>query len=209
MSRAALAAAAALALFVLAAAGYWAHAAWDKHAQQRKVTELLRDTTEELRRGLAPRAAFPGLVARIDENLQAATAPRDPRLAEAAGLYILGAREIVRRRVEAERLEREAAASREALAAHMARNRRNDAWFRGALELKQRVEREHRDLDITLKAMDDLLYSLPEAEKQLAPHVSAAVLLEEDERREARRQLELRQKRAAAALEKVRALATR
>ena len=209
MTRPILAAAAGLALLVLLASSYWLHAAWDKRAQQQKVAQLLRETTDDLRRGLAPRAP-PALVARIDENLQAAKAPRDPGLAEAAGLYILGAREIVRRRVEAERLEREAAASRQALAAHMANGaRRGEAWFRGALELKQRVEREHRDLDLTFKVLDELLYTLPEAEKQLAAHVSPAVLLPDEERNEARRQLELEARRASAALEKTRSLATR
>ena len=209
MTRPTLGAAAALAIFIVAASGYWLHAAWDKRAEQRRLTALLRDTTEELRRGLAQRPS-PSLVARIDENLQAARAPRDPRFAEAAGLYILGAREIVRRRVEAERLERDASQSRAALTAHMAHStRRNDAWFRSALELKQRVERGHRDLDLTLKALDELLYTLPESEKQLAPHVTPAVLLEEDERRAARDHLQLEAKRAAAALEKVRGLAVR
>jgi hypothetical protein len=209
MSRAALTAGGGIALLVLLAAGYWLHAAWDKRAQQQKVAELLRETTEDLRRGLAPRAP-PSLVARIDENLQAAKAPRDPQFAEAAELYILGAREIVRRRIEAERLEREAAQSREALAAHMAsRARRGEGWFRGALELKQRVEREHRDLDLTLKVLDELLYSLPESENQLAAHVERAVLLPEQERSEARKQLEIEARRATAALEKARGLATR
>lgn len=209
MTRPTLAAAAAVALFLLGASGYWVQAAWDKRAQQHKVAGLVRDTTDELRRGLAPHASA-SLVAQIDDNLQAAKAPRDPQLAEAAELYILGAREIVRRRVEAERLERDAAASRQALAVHMARSgRRNDAWFHNALELKQRVEREHRDLGVTLKALDELLYSLPDAEKPLAEHVAPAALLEDDARREARRQLELETQRAAAALEKARALALR
>lgn len=208
MTRQALAAACALALLVVAASGYWIHAAWDKRAQQKKIGELVQETTEDLRRGLAPQAS-PAIVARIDENLQAAKAPRDPRLAEAASLYILGAREIVRRRVEAERLEREAAASRAALAAHMASGRRTDAWFRGALELKQRVEREHRDLELTLKTLDELLYTLPETEKDLAPQVTQAALLDEGERREARERLELEAKRAAAALESARGLGVR
>lgn len=209
LSRPAFVAAAAVALFLALAAAFGLHGAWDKRAQQRRVTELLRDTTEDLRRGLAPRVPA-SLVAEIDENLQAAKAPRDPRLAEAAELYIIGAREIVRRRVEAERLEREAASARAALTAHMkAGRRRNDAWFQAALELKKRVEREHRDLDLTLKALDELLYTLPEAEKGLAAHVAPAVLLAEEERRAARRQLELEAKRAYAALEQVRALAVR
>jgi hypothetical protein len=209
MKRPALAAAAALAVFLLAASGYWMHGAWDKRTQQHKVIGLLRDTTEELRRGLAPRAPA-SVVASIDGNLQAAKAPRDPRLAEAAELYIIGAREIVRRRVEAERLERQAAASRAALTSHMTRGaRRTEAWFHGALELKKRVERDHYELNLTLKALDELLYTLPEAEERLAPHVAPAVLLDEAERREARRQLALETQRADAALGKVRGLAVR
>jgi hypothetical protein len=148
--------------------------------------------------------------ASIDGNLQGAKAPRDPRLAEAAELYIIGAREIVRRRVEAERLERQAAASRAALTSHMTRGvRRTEAWFHGALELKKRVERDHYELNLTLKALDELLYTLPEAEERLAPHVAPAVLLDEAERLEARRQLALETQRADAALGKVRGLAVR
>jgi hypothetical protein len=209
VSRPSFLAISALAVLVIAAAGYWLHAAWDKHADEQRLNELLRTTTEELRRGLADHAS-PELVEKIDDNLQAAQSPRNPRFAEAAGLYILGAREIVRRRVEAERLQREAARSRAALAAHMKRSsRRNDAWFRGALELKQRVEREHRDLEVTLKVLDELLYSLPDSERELAPHVAPAVLLQEAERRAARDELQLEAKRAAAALEKARGLAVR
>jgi hypothetical protein len=200
---------AAVAVFVLSAAGYWIHGISQKHAEQRKVTGLVRDTTGQLRQALAPRAPA-SLIARIDDNLQAAQAPRNPELAEAAELYIVSAREIARRRAEAERLERQAAADRAALEAHMARGaRRNEAWFHGALELKKRVERDHLDLDTTLKALDELLSTLPEAEKKLAPHVSSAVLLDEGERQKARQATQLEAKRATAALERVRALAVR
>lgn len=209
MTRPALAALAAVAIFVLAAAGFWMHGVSEKHAEHRKITDALRDTTEQLRQALTPRAAA-SLVARIDENLLAARAPRNPQLAAAAEVYMVGAREIARRRVEVERLERQAAADRAALEAHMTRGgRRNEAWFSGAMELKKRVERDHSDLDRTLKALDELLYTLPEAEKSLAPQVEAAVLLDDAEREQARRQAALQAKRASAALEHVRALAVR
>lgn len=209
MTRPAITALAALAVFLLSAAGYWVHRASQKHEQQRKVVGLVRDTTEQLRLALSARVPTT-VVARIDDNLQSAGAPRDPQLAEAAELYIVGAREIARRRIEAERLERQAAANRAALEAHMTRGgRRNEAWFQNALELKKRVERDHYELDLTLRTLDELLGTLPEAEKKLAPQVAEDILLDDDERQKARRQTELELKRAGAALERVRALAVR
>lgn len=207
MTRPTLAALAAIAVFVLAAGGYWVHGAWQKRAEQHRVTDALRNTTEQLRHALGTGAST-SLVARIDENLEQARAPRNPQLAQAAELYIIGAREIARRRVEIERLERQADADRAALQAHMARGtRRNDAWFSGAMALKKRVENDHYELDLRLKAVDDLLTTLPEAEKTLTAHVAPAVLLDEAERQQARRQTELEAKRASAALQRVRALA--
>jgi hypothetical protein len=209
MSRALALALAAVAALVAAAAGYWAFGVSQKHSEEHRLVELLRDTTGQLREALAPGAPA-SLVARIDENLQAARARRDPELAEAADLYILSAREIARRRVEAERLEREAAANRAALEAHMARGeRRNVAWIHGALELKKRVERDHFDLDLTLKALDELLGALPESEKKLAPRVAQEVLLDEAARQAARRAAQVELKRASAALQRARALAVR
>ena len=209
MTRPLLAAVVALAVLVLSALGYSLHRVSKKHAEQQQVVESLRDATEQLRQALAPRAPS-SLVARIDADLKAAGTPDNPELAEAAEVYIVGAREIARRRVEVERLERQAAANRAALEAHMARNaRRNDAWFQGALQLKKRVESDHFELDVTLKALDELLATLPEAEKRLSPHVAAAVLLDETERLAALRQAQLQRKRATASLERVRALAAR
>src|SRR5437867_4659156 len=114
-----------LALVVLGIGGQWAYTKSQKRSQQHKVAELVRDTTEQLREALAPRPSAV-IVARIDANLQAARAPRDPQLAEAAELYIIGAREIAKRRIDAERLSRQAAASRQALAGHMARAARRN-----------------------------------------------------------------------------------
>lgn len=209
MSRPTLAAAAALVVFICAAAGYWVHAAWAKRVEQQRIAALLRDTTEVLRRGLAP-GGSDALVAQLDENLHAARTRRDPGLGEAASLYILSAREIVHRRVELERLERQAAKSREALAAHMRRGGpRSDAWFRGALELKQHVERDHRELNIALKTLNELLYGLAETQRGLAPLVAPGVLLDEAERRKALDLLEVEGKQALAALDKSRGLAIR
>jgi len=183
---------------------------WGQHQklqQERAVTALVADTTTQLRQALTA-APTREMFSRIDGNLRSLKAPRQPELADAAEHYILGAREIVRRRLDAARFAQHAAAGRQALSAHMnaaGGGRRGEAWFRTALDLKKKVEREHFELDVTLKALYELLGSLPDAEKRLAPH--RALLLEEPLRAQAREQARADAERAAAELEKVRRLA--
>jgi len=197
---------AAVVLAVVGGSAYWYYAVKQKNDQQRAVAALLGDTTAQLRKALAAPPA-PDVVSRIDGNLKAAKAPRDKPLAEAAGHYIHGAREIVRRRADAERLAREAATSRRALAMHMrAASLRDTYWIRIATDLKKRVERDHHELDVSLKALSELLYMLPETQKELAPHVDASLLLEDSERVRARERAMEASKRAAEELEKVRRL---
>ena len=198
---------AALVLVVAGGSAYWIHAKKQREEQQRAVAALLGDTTAQLRKALS--GPVPSeIVARMDDNLKLAKAPRDRELADAAGEYIHGAREIVRRRSDAERLAREAAMSRRALTMHMAAaSRRDSYWIRVAADLKKRVERDHHDLDVSLKALSHLLRELPESQKELAPHVDASLLLAEAERRQARDHAEDQAKRAADELEKVRRLA--
>ncbi len=188
--------------------GYTMYGKYQRLQQERAVTALVADTTTQLRQALTA-TPTKEIFSRIDGNLRSLKAPRQPELADAAEHYILGAREIVRRRLDAARHAQQAAANRQALAAHMsaAGGRRGEAWFRTALDLKKRVEREHFDLDITLKALQELLGSLPDAEKRLAPHVQPALLLEESLRVQARGQARADAERAAAELEKVRRLA--
>jgi len=198
---------AAVVLAIAGATGYYLYAGKQKKEQQRAVVALLGDTTAQLRKALNGPPA-PGLVSKIDSNLKLAKAPRDPQLAVAAEHYIHGAREIARRRTDAERLSREAAMSRRALTMHMAAaSARDSYWIRVASDLKKRVERDHHELDVSLKALSQLLYALPETQKELAPHVDASLLLEEAERRRARERAEEAAKRAADELEKVRRLA--
>jgi len=193
-----------VAVVALAVAGYLTYAAAQKRAQQRQVAEVVRDTTEKLRQALAAKPA-PELVAGIDANLKAARAPRDPGLADAAEHYILGAREIARRRVDAERFARQAAASRQALAGHMARAaRRNDGWMRDALALKKKVETDYFDLGVTLKAMDDLLFRLQDSEKRLEPRLGTDSLLEAAAVASARKQAQDEARRATDELNQLR-----
>jgi len=198
---------AAVVLAIAGGTGYWLYVEKQKKDERRALAALLGDTTAQLRKALnGPPAS--DVVSRIEANLEAAKAPRVPQLANAAEHYIQGAREIVRRRSDAERLAREAAMSRRALAMHMAAaGRRDSYWIRVASDLKKRVERDHFDLDLSLKALSELLYTLPESRKQLEPYVDASLLLEEAERRSARERAEQAAKRASEELEKVRRLA--
>jgi hypothetical protein len=199
-----------IAVLVLAIAGgtgYWLYADKQRSEQRRQVIALLEDTTAELRRALRSPPA-PGLVDKLDSHLQLAKSPRDRVLEDAAEHYIHGAREIVRRRLDAERLTREASMSRRALAMHMsAAAYRDRYWIRVAADLKKRVERDHHELDVSLKALTALLFSLPEAQKRLEPHVEASLLLEDAERQAARERAEQALARAHQELEKVRKLA--
>ena len=199
-----------VAAVVLAIAGstaYYLYASKQKREQQRQVTALLAETTKQLRQALNG-PPTPDLVSRIDSNLKLVKAPRARQLEVAAEHYIHGAREIARKRSDAERLAREAAMSRRALAMHMSvASQRDPYWIRVASDLKKRVERDHHDLEVSLKALSQLLYELPEAQKQLAPHVDAALLLDQGESMKARARADESAQRAAAELEKVRKLA--
>lgn len=196
-----------LVLALSAGMGYFLLVEKQRRDQRQNVVRLLGDTTAHLRTALNG-AAAPELVTRIDSNLKLARAPRQPELAMAAEQYIHGAREIVRRRSDAERLAREAAMSRRALTMHMAvAHQRDTYWIRVASDLKKRVEREHHDLDVSLKALTHLLDELPATRKELAPHIDASLLLKEQERRKALAHAEQSAQRASAELAKIRRLA--
>lgn len=175
-----------------------------KKVEDDRIAVLVADTTLQLRQALAagPSGAS---VAKIEENLKVAQTSPNASLGSAAEHYLLGAREIARRRAEAERLTKEAASARNALAGHMARaERRNTNWIRNATELKRRVEASHADLERSLKTLDGLLNNLPDAEKRLAPHVAASSLLQGSEIDAARKRVQDEAQRAAAELEQVR-----
>jgi hypothetical protein len=181
----------ALALALAALAGYWAYAVHDKREQERAIVALVADTTEQLRAALAPpRRAAAGPLARVEQHfeaLQAMRATRTAAFAEGAEHYLLSAREILRRREAGATLEARAASSDSALRAHMASaGRRNASWIQGAATLKRTLEAEHAELRRTLNALDELLETLPEAAKRVAPHIEPGLLLEESVRATAR-----------------------
>ena len=185
-----------IAIAALALIGYVAYGNVQKKAQQRQVIATVEDTTEKLRQALATKSS-PELAQALDANLQSARAPRDPQVADAAEHYILSAREIARRRSESNGLWARAEESRRALAGHMARaERRSEPWLRSAIALKKRVEDDYFALTLNLKALDEILFKLPEEEKPFAARYGADRLLPRDEIDRARKQTQAELKRA-------------
>lgn len=195
----------AVGIAIAAGVGYGIHRATKERNEKRAVVSVVTETTTQLRGSL--KAASPAALEKVEGNLRVAQSWSNAALADATEHYLIGAREILRRRAEADRLTQKAAASRAALAAHMTRAaHRGTAWIHTASALKKQVERDHFDLDVQLNALAELFDSLPEANKRLAPHVQATLLLDDDLRKQARREVLDEAKRAAAELEKVRNL---
>lgn len=199
--------AAAVGLAIAVAVGWGLHKANKERNERRAVVSVVGDTTSQLRDAL--KTPSPAVLEKIEGNLRVAKAWSNPELADATEHYLIGVRQILRRRTEANRLAQKAAASRAALTAHMNRAGRRDlSWFRAATDLKKQAERDHFDLDVQLQTLADLLDTLPETHKRLAPHIAASLLLEDATRRQLRREVLEEAKRASAELEKVRRLPT-
>ena len=195
----------ALGITVAAGVGYLLHKEARARSESRAVVTIVQEATVELERGL--KMPSQEAVAKVDESLRVAQGWHDPELVQATEAYLVGVREILRRRADASRLTQKAASSRAVLAAHMSHAQRRDTpWIRAAMDLKKQVERDHFDLDVQLSTLADLLGGLPEANKRLAPHVQASLLLEDAKRVTAREAVLAEAKRARAELDKTRAL---
>src|SRR5262249_50845225 len=145
----------AIGIAIAAGVGYLLHKEGRQRSEARAVVTIIQGATVELERGLKMPSAE--AVARVDDSVRVAQGWHNQELAGAAGPYLVGVREILRRRADASRFEQKAAASRAALVAHMSRSERRDTpWIRVAMDLKKQVERDHFDLDVQLMALSDL-----------------------------------------------------
>jgi len=175
----------ALAVVALALAGYWFFADWQKRSQHREIAEIVADGTAQLKSALTAPPSAQGIAAIESdiERLQAARVSRQVAFAGAADTYLAAARTIMLRRADAERIAPRAAASRQALAEHMATPRgRNDDWIRRAAELKKKMDADQADLDPVLGTLAELLAAFPESAKPLAPFVDSSHVLDEPAR---------------------------
>jgi hypothetical protein len=206
MNKKHLKAIAAAAIVAIAAAAAWAvHVRNQTRSQHDAIAALVGDATEELAEALTKGSAG---MARADqrlETLRAMDVSRQRPFADAAEHYLISTRTIARASADAARLTRQAAADRQALAAHMGA-RRSDAWFAASLELKKRVEKDHFDLGLAYKALDEVLFSLAEDTKRLSAYVQPSQLLEDNLRASSRTRLKDEAAAAAAELEKARRL---
>jgi hypothetical protein len=169
------------------------------------MVNILRDATTRLKVGV--KTVPPGALDELEGNLKRVQGWNNSELADATEQYLVGTREILRRRAEANRLTGKAAASRAALAGHFSRaGRRDTQWIRSASALKKQVERDHFDLNVQLSALADLLESMPQANKRLAPHVGASVLLDDQARRAAHSAVLAEARLAQLQLDKTRSL---
>jgi hypothetical protein len=202
-SKALLAGGAALLLAAAALVGYGMYASHQKRVDEQHLTALVGETTALLVQAL--KAPTKEGVGAIDAGLERLKTSKSTAFAGAVELYVVSAREIARRRLDTERLLGAAAASRQALIAHMNRSARRDSgWIKEALELKSRVERDHAELSRSLKALDELLYGLVDVQKQLAPFVDASLMIPDTQRDLARAVVQAEMKRAETELQKVR-----
>jgi hypothetical protein len=189
-----------LVVVALAILGYWAFANLQKRSQHKAIADTVAEGTAQLQAALAaPPSAqnIAGIEAAI-ERLQAMRVSRQIAFAGAADTYLAAARTIMLRRADAERIAPNAAASRQALAAHMGTPRgRNDDWIRRAAELKKKMDADQADLDRVLKTLAELIAGLPESEKPLAAFVDPSYLLDEGQRTSALRRVQTDLKRNA------------
>jgi len=194
-----------LAIVALALVGYWAFASWQKRSQFKAIAELVAEGTAQLRGALTapPSRQSIAAIETAIERLQAAHVSRQVAFAGAADTYLAGARTLMLRRADAERIAPQAAASRQALDAHMNTPRgRNDDWIRRAADLKKRMDADQAELERVLKTLAELLAAFPETEKPVAAFVPAATL-DEATRSAALRRAQDDLKRAAAEVTRI------
>jgi hypothetical protein len=143
--------------------------------------------------------------AAADRNLSALKgmdSSRQPALAEAADDYLLTGREVLKRVAGVQRYRLLLTESLQALTDHMRADDHSGAWVQQAVKARERANKDHRDLSLAADALDQLLKSLPDSQKKIAPYVEPSVLVEDAVISGARaRSLEIA-KQAAAEIEK-------
>lgn len=196
-----------IAIAVLVAAALAGWLAWKGHKKEQDqaatITRVAEATTL-LREVLAAKAP-PGATAALEASVNSIKASSRTPLADAAEDYVSGAREIARRRADAERLTPAAAASRQALLAHLGSgDRRGGSFFRQAGELKKRVENAHFELGTALKTLDTLIDGMQASRKNMIPLVGEQRLIEAAALTAGRERVQAELKRSNEELERAR-----
>jgi hypothetical protein len=211
------------ALVALSTLGYWGFREYGERSLRAAVAALVSDTSARLRDALAgdARAADPADAARrLDEQagaveqrlaaLHRLRAAPDRALVGAADLYMVTAREVLRRTASSQRYREAFVASTRTLRAlGETAGHRSGAWITQTIAAKERAERDYSDYRGAVDATATLLESLAEPRERLARQVDPSVLIEEKLRVEALARARGAGKRAADALDQARRLASR
>jgi hypothetical protein len=182
---------AALSVFVavLAYAGYGAQ---QKRELRARVAEAVTAASRQIDVALGVDVSAPaaGLEERLDagvaqadaalQKLRALAAHRDPELVDAADPYVASVLEVLRRQAGAVRHRARFIEDRDLLQEHMARvGTRSANWGSEAVRLKQRLEQDNYDFQLTVTSLGNMLSGLLDARRKIAVQLSAVPLPEE------------------------------
>jgi hypothetical protein len=224
-SRARTAAVAAVLVVAASALGYWGLREYRERSLHAAVATLVADASTRLRdaleTGTGARAADPGDAARgletaageVDQRLAAlhrVGAAPNRALVDAAELYMVTARELLRRQAASARYRAAFASSMLTLRTLAASaDHRSSVWIRQAIAANERAEQDYANYRDAIDATASLLDSLAEPRERLARQVGAAVLITEALRAQAAERARAAGARAADELAEARRLATR
>ncbi len=203
--------------------GYLGYGEYKEQGLRHEVTEIVRDTSLRIHDALSvesvPTSAAQANFLRqfydhaeaVDAHFQKLHSIDVLPIGELAGVvddYVLTSREILIRRASSQRYRLKLSGSILALRNHMRTDDRTGAWVSEAIRAKERVEEDYRDYRLAINALGSLLGSYPAALTKLAPHVEAALLVDESLIEDAHRRALQAATRAADEIEKARQLAS-
>lgn len=211
---------AAVAVIIVSIVGYWSFGEYRKREQHSTVASLVADASTRMREALSAEAggasADPIERARrldeqaneIDKRLEAlhrVGAAPNRALYDAGELYLITARELLRRKAASFRQDVAVAQSRKNLHALMRdAGRRSRTWFGQTMRAKEEFEKDVFSYRLSVDAMGNLLESLPNTRAQLKGYVEPAQLLDEELRAKAYEQARAASKSAADEVEQAR-----
>jgi hypothetical protein len=213
------------ALVAVSLLGYHAYGEYGKRELRGRVAVLVSDTTLRLNDALSigiggALIERPDAAAKLDEQAEAVDAnldvlrrmnarPNRP-LVDAAELYTLTARELLRRMASSHRSGVDLSASTKALfALTQGAARRSESWIGETLRAKDAAERDFLNYRVVVEAAASLLAALADARAKLAQTVDSKLLLDDGVRAKARDQALETLRRAADEIDEVRRLVPR
>jgi hypothetical protein len=201
-------------LLLLAVAGSMLYGVKKKRDLETSALASAADATARLQEAASGKAdaarlqAHAQAVAQNLETLRREDLSRNKPLAEAAELYLADVQALLRNHAAAARARGALAASRRALAAHLAHSGgRGTPWIQQALALKTRAERDSFDYRTAVGALAGLYHTHGESQEKMRAAAPGVPLLEEAQRQSLRQQSLEAEKEAAAEIERIRAMA--